>query len=375
MYVGHVISQNSVVIVLSNDNPITVPKENKRYDVVVNALTESRWDDAVEAANIALGLERRSGGRYQIVDGVVHVGDSPMPDGLSKMVIRLAEEGEETAPLEKFWINLKQNPSADSRKDLFDFLMVNDMPITPDGYLVAYKYVTKEYKDCWSGKYDNTPGNRIHMKRSEVDPDRNNTCSRGLHVAAFGYVENAGGKIVMCEVHPKDVVTVPPDYDQQKMRICDYRVVGDADGEYKDAIYYHNFRDEAKKPEKKAKAKPKAKAKGKTAPKQKTDVLAPFTATTDKENRLSINAAIVKALGATRDGKLRALMGGSDSGGALYLAARRGWDKRTDKMTDTEKRYKVRHRGVRVNLNSLFATKTKTFKVTPSKDFIKIEVS
>jgi len=368
MYVGHVISENSVVIVLKNDNPITVPKENKRYGAVVDALTESRWDDAVETANIALGLERRSGGRYQIIDGVVHVGDSPMPEGLSKMVIRLAEDNEDTSPLEKFWINLKQNPSQDSRKDLFDFLMANDMPITRDGYLVAYKYVRDDYLDCWSGKYDNSPGNRVHMKRSEVDPDRKNTCSRGFHVAAFGYVEGHD-KVVMCEVHPKDVVTVPPDYNQQKMRICDYRVVGDADGEYKDVIYYHNYRDEAKKPVEKPKAAKKAKAKGKAAPKQKTDVTKPFTATPDKDGRISINAALVKSLGATRDGKLRALL----KGGKVYLAARRGFDKRkANGLADTETRYKVRDRGVRLSLKGLLGSVKQTYKVTPDKDYIVI---
>jgi hypothetical protein len=43
------------------------------------------------------------------------------------------------------------------------------------------------------------------------------------------------------KVSPQDVVAVPPDYSQQKMRVCRYTVLRQTDQEYDGSIY-----DEAK---------------------------------------------------------------------------------------------------------------------------------
>jgi hypothetical protein len=64
------------------------------------------------------------------------------------------------------------------------------------------------------------------MDRSQVDDDPNNTCSYGLHVGAWDYVKGFNnGVILEVEVNPEDVVTIPYDYDSQKMRVCKYKVL------------------------------------------------------------------------------------------------------------------------------------------------------
>lgn len=68
------------------------------------------------------------------------------------------------------------------------------------------------------------------MPRSYVDTERTNTCSTGFHVTSMEYAKNmaaSGGHIMICKVNPSNVVSVPVDYNNQKMRVCEYGVVGE----------------------------------------------------------------------------------------------------------------------------------------------------
>jgi hypothetical protein len=65
------------------------------------------------------------------------------------------------------------------------------------------------------------------MPRNQVNEDPNQTCSYGLHVANFDYASGFGsGHMLEVEVHPADVVAIPVDYNQAKMRVCKYKVIG-----------------------------------------------------------------------------------------------------------------------------------------------------
>jgi len=64
-------------------------------------------------------------------------------------------------------------------------------------------------------------------------------CSHGLHVGAIDYVKSYGchgDKVIICKVHPADVVSVPLDSAHQKVRCCGYEVVGEYDGDLLPAV-------------------------------------------------------------------------------------------------------------------------------------------
>ena len=129
------------------------------------------------------------------------------------------------------WKNIRQNPSESSVQQLYGFLTNNDHPITPDGCFIAYKRVNRvdegKLVDNKTKSIDNSPGAIVSMPRENVDPDPNQTCSHGLHVASFEYAQSyAGDTLIMVKVNPRDVVAVPIDYNQQKMRTCRYEVIG-----------------------------------------------------------------------------------------------------------------------------------------------------
>ncbi len=64
--------------------------------------------------------------------------------------------------------------------------------------------------------------------RSQICDNPGEGCSVGLHVSNFRYSNSwAGndGRVVLVEVSPADVVSVPTDSDCEKIRVCRYKVI------------------------------------------------------------------------------------------------------------------------------------------------------
>jgi hypothetical protein len=63
------------------------------------------------------------------------------------------------------------------------------------------------------------------MPREECDSDPTVTCSSGLHVGSMEYVAQFGysdSVILECLINPRHVIAVPIDYNNTKMRVCEY---------------------------------------------------------------------------------------------------------------------------------------------------------
>jgi hypothetical protein len=149
-------------------------------------------------------------------------------------------------PLVNFLNNIMENPSMQSQKELYDFLEHEHLPITEDGHFLAYKAVRSDFKDKYRGVFDNSVGNVCTMQRAKVDDDRGRGCSNGLHAGALNYVAHygsleAGDRIVIVKINPKDVVSVPSDSNCEKLRTCSYEVVGEYEGELLKPLYKANF--------------------------------------------------------------------------------------------------------------------------------------
>jgi hypothetical protein len=159
---------------------------------------------------------------------------TPMPKSLISKLKDHYQKKVDVTPLVLFWKKCLTNPSESSRKELFDFMLKNNIPLTSQGDILVEKGVSQKagkLVDCHTGTVDNSVGMTVKMERGNVDDNRGNTCSHGLHVAAPDYVRNwwTSDIIVTCSVNPGDVVSVPEDYKSTKMRVCEYKVVGYAD--------------------------------------------------------------------------------------------------------------------------------------------------
>ena len=236
-------------ITFSFEGQVMIFKE--QLDRIKDLIKEERWDEIKKYNNLLTRIKEYGKEDVDIKNNNVYVDGEPLEDTLSKRIIAFMNEGLPFMPLINFIRKLRKNPSFDARKRLLGMLDQNHHPILEDGNFLAYKKVTDNYKDKYTGKFDNSIGAVVTMPRNQVDDNPNNTCSNGLHGASFEYACGFGdGKLIEISVDPVDVVTIPTDYNSQKMRICKYVVLGDASGcerveqliqDVYDDEYYHEF--------------------------------------------------------------------------------------------------------------------------------------
>jgi hypothetical protein len=152
---------------------------------------------------------------------------------LERRILAFFAAGEDFAPLLAFHKRLQANPSRSSVQELYTFLEHKSIPIDENGYFYAYKAITQEWTDIYTGKVDNSIGATPSMTRNHVDDNRNNHCSHGYHVGSLHYVKwygNSDSRYVICRVDPAEVVSVPLDHDCQKVRVTGYEVVSEFTG-------------------------------------------------------------------------------------------------------------------------------------------------
>jgi antitoxin component of MazEF toxin-antitoxin module len=228
-----------MVVVFDAGQPVTILNINDRYNDVKFLLEQGRYSEVPEAVDKALSLRRTTRGKFTVQNGAIVIDGTVLPKALSERLMALVDCGEDTERLENFWDNLAQNPTESARQDLYEFLVANNVPITRDGCFIVYKKVRDNYWDSYSGDtFLCEPGAIIEMAREDVDHNRQNTCSAGLHVAAWEYASGFSGTRTMeCKVNPRDVVAVPPDYSQQKMRCCRAEILRQATEKYVERTY------------------------------------------------------------------------------------------------------------------------------------------
>lgn len=122
----------------------------------------------------------------------------------------------------------------DEATGLMDFLALNNLPITVEGNILAFKALMplsdgKTFVDYFTKKVTQEVGDIVHMHRYAVDSDRNVHCSVGLHVCTKEYLKTGYTKgntaFTLVKVSPEDVRSVPNDFNS-KMRCCKYQILG-----------------------------------------------------------------------------------------------------------------------------------------------------
>ena len=220
--VNYILTPNGITISYSGKLD-TIGDGDHRFSQILRAIKENRLQDIPDLLDIERSF--RDLPNVDLVDGRVVINGKNIPDVLSDRVLKFKEQGLPFEPLVKFAEKLLHNPSFNSRQMLYKFLEHNGHPITANGNFIAYKKVNLDFTDFYTSKIDNSIGEVVTMDRDDVDDNPNNTCSSGLHVAAYGYAKGfSSGHLMLVEVDPKDVVSVPVDYDGEKMRVCRYEV-------------------------------------------------------------------------------------------------------------------------------------------------------
>ena len=245
MAVPFMFVDGNLTLVLNNKSYQVLP-DHINYKMILEALPTATSDELLEIVDIEKAVASFSDGLVEIKNGQVTYEGEAVHGSISKRILEFMSKGLPFQPLVIFLKNLMENPSMQSQKELYDFLEHESLPITEDGYFLAYKAVRSDYMDKYRGTFDNHVGNVCQMTRSKVDDDRSRGCSNGLHAGALNYVAGYGSvesndKIVIVKINPKDVVSVPSDCNFEKLRTCRYEVVGEYQGELLKPLYSSVF--------------------------------------------------------------------------------------------------------------------------------------
>ena len=235
----------NLTLVLNNRTYQVLP-DHINYKMILEALPTATADELLDIVDVEKAVATFSDGLVEIKNGQVTYEGEVVHGSISKRILEFMSKGLPFQPLVNFLNNLMENPSMQSQKELYDFLEHEHLPITEDGHFLAYKAVRSDYKDKYRGVFDNSVGKICKMQRAKVDDDRARGCSDGLHAGALNYVAGygsveSGDRIVIVKINPRDVVSVPSDCNCEKLRTCQYEVVGEYQGELLKPLYSSNF--------------------------------------------------------------------------------------------------------------------------------------
>ena len=190
------------------------------------------------------------------VDGENVYFDGDLIDGsLAELIKKMFAEGRtlDFKPLVNFLEKAKTNPSLKSVEDLYKWAKNGDLVITPDGDIIAYKTVLVDENgksvsvhkgkafvngEEFEGHIPNSPGTVISMARSQVTANEFVTCAYGLHAGTHAYAQqfaklqhNHGDstRLILVQINPRDVESVPHDFTASKMRVARYTVVSETE--------------------------------------------------------------------------------------------------------------------------------------------------
>lgn len=253
--VPFIASADSVSVILNN-RPRQVSLKTDQGQKLLAALRENpqNVEKIAEIANIPLYVARLTQGRVEIgSDDQIRIDKRIVDYGLRAVILRVLVESGDVSALASFLQNVDENPDKEVSKHLYSFIEKGGMPLTPDGHFLAFKRVQKDYTSFHCGREDvgvcsalrddgsgeittfrghipHREGTILGMDRVLCNPRRDQTCSVGLHACSFNYLPNycsSNGRVMIVKINPRDVVAVPYDYNDAKLRSCRLVVVGE----------------------------------------------------------------------------------------------------------------------------------------------------
>ena len=248
----YIIANDGTVTAVVSGQTYSFGKSHPNYNKLIAHLKNNNVEHFEAAYDIISKVNSYCEGYVNCQDGSLSWDGIKMPDMFTGTILDMIKQGFPFEPMLNFLDNLSQNPSDHAVVELFDFMENKNMPITYDGHFLAYKAVRNDYKDIYSGTFNNNIGDVCSVPRNKVDNNRDNGCGHGLHVGAIDYAKSYGGidlddidgggndggnRLMICKVNPRDVVSVPNDSKFQKLRCCRYEVVAEFDSIFDKVVH------------------------------------------------------------------------------------------------------------------------------------------
>jgi hypothetical protein len=231
---------DGVLTATINRKSYSLDSTHKYYKEVVKALKAGDKDKALHLLDLREGVQFFGQGHLGLApgDGTLLWDDEELHDTLAARIVDMHVSGMNVEPFVRFMENLRLNPAKYAITETYDFLRKSNLPLTDRGTFIAYKRVNfqRDFEgnknsdmlvDCHSASLSNNPGDVQWMDRARCDANRHNVCSSGLHFCSLNYLSSFSGDVlVIVEINPGDITSIPVDYDYTKGRTCRYQVVG-----------------------------------------------------------------------------------------------------------------------------------------------------
>lgn len=238
----YIVTGNSITIVWDG-KPYTLSSDNPNYQAIYKALLDGNYDAIPNFLTLEKTVANFTHGLVSVKDGEVFYKNYKLAGIVIDKLLQFLREGsKDSSHILNFINRLMANPSSNSIEQLYSFLSYKNLPITADGFVIAYKGLRNDFYSRMgnlktvvlqgevdsSGHILNKIGSTIEVERRCVDDNMYNHCSHGLHCGSYDYAKDwagSDGRLVMVEFDPADAVSVPTDCSFQKLRVCKYRVL------------------------------------------------------------------------------------------------------------------------------------------------------
>lgn len=234
MEYGYIKTNTGLTVHFYDGESFTWTNDNPRYDdALAHVAAELDADDLRNMMDIKQSLVTAfyDSADVKVTDDGLFYNGKVVELSITRRIMDVLRERGNAEPLIKFLRRLLKNPRREAVLELYDFMSASELPVTPDGYFLAYKIVGQDYKDIYTGTFDNSIGAKPVIEPWEVDADRSRTCSAGLHACSKEYLphygSSRGSRIMIVKIDPANVVAVPEDYACAKLRCWTYEVVGE----------------------------------------------------------------------------------------------------------------------------------------------------
>jgi hypothetical protein len=224
----------------------TIHATDSNFAAAVTAFEASDWDGLYNILNPAQVFQNLYA-KYEQIEvkhGNVYVNDEPISSLIAGRILDFLAKGVDCLPVFKFITKLNLNPSARAVNELYTFLEHKFLPLTDNGNFLAYKALRSDYTDVHTGKFNNSVDNVLEMPRNKVDDNKEVGCSYGFHAGTLEYARGfrpCNGKLVVVEINPADVVSIPTDCECQKLRTCKYKVHSEYEVPLEDLAYESRY--------------------------------------------------------------------------------------------------------------------------------------
>lgn len=227
------------IAVYINGHVLLTDNTHTKFDEIVERVLQDDLDDleALFSPEQAIKTQfAKLSADVRIENGVVHYRNKPISGALVEQIVNRYDAGEEYGSFVRFLERLQSNPNPHSVEHLYRWIADRHLTLTSDGKIVGYKGLNPDSTSIHAGpgirngvdvngNIKNLEGDVIEMAREDVTFDSGIGCAQGLHVGTWSYARGFGRGVVReVFVDPADVVSVPTDCADEKMRVCRYTV-------------------------------------------------------------------------------------------------------------------------------------------------------